>query len=108
MSRSVFRKPSLKKRLAARTSLKRYARNNLGLKAPRGLGWLTNPRRAAYNRLYNRTSVGCMTLPVLLIASVILAAGMARDLADLRQHPDTGLVYACPGWSSGTGKRGGN
>ncbi len=80
MSRSVFRKPSLKKRIAARTSLKRYARNNLGLKAQRGLGWLTNPRRAAYNRLYNRTAVGRMTLPVLLIASVILAAGMAHSL----------------------------
>ena len=28
-----------------------------GLKAPRGYGWLTNPKKAAYNRVYNRTSV---------------------------------------------------
>lgn len=51
-----IRKPSLKKSLAARTSLKRGVRHNLGLKAPRGLGWLTNPKRAAYNRVYSRTT----------------------------------------------------
>lgn len=50
--------PSLNKRIAARTSLKRIARHSLGLKAPRGYGWLTNPKRAAYNRIYNRTSFG--------------------------------------------------
>lgn len=47
------RMPSLRKRVSARTSWKRYARHSLGLKAPRGLGWVTNPRRAAYNRLYH-------------------------------------------------------
>ena len=46
--------PSLRKRVAARTSWKRYVRHSLGLKAPRGMGWITNPRRAAYNRAYNR------------------------------------------------------
>jgi hypothetical protein len=51
-----LRKPSINKRIAARTSPKRYIRHNLGLKAPRGMGWLTNPRKAAYNRVYNRTS----------------------------------------------------
>lgn len=51
-----FRRPSLRKRIAARTSPARFVRQNLGLKAPRGWGWLTNPRRAAYNRLYSRTT----------------------------------------------------
>ena len=51
-----FRTPSLKKRIAARTSVKRYFRHSLGLKAPRGFGWLTNPKKAAYNRVYNRTT----------------------------------------------------
>ena len=51
------RTPSLSRRFAARTSWKRYARHSLGLKAPRGAGWFTNPRRAAYNRVYNRTTV---------------------------------------------------
>ncbi len=57
-----FRVPSLKKRIAARTSVKRYVRHSLGLKAPRGFGWLTNPKKAAYNRVYNRTTTGCATL----------------------------------------------
>jgi hypothetical protein len=51
-----FRKPSLSKMLAARTSPKRIIKNALGLRAPRGFGWLTNPKKAAYNRVYNRTS----------------------------------------------------
>jgi hypothetical protein len=33
------------------------ANERLGLRAPSGWGWLTNPRRAAYNRVYNRSSV---------------------------------------------------
>ena len=53
-----FRRPSFRKRLAARTSWKRVVRHSLGFKAPRGMGWLTNPRKAAYNRIYNRTTVG--------------------------------------------------
>lgn len=64
-----LRTPSLKKRIAARTSLKRAVRHSLGIKAPRGLGWLTNPRKAAYNRIYNRTTKGC----ALLIAVPLLA-----------------------------------
>lgn len=55
-----FRTPSLKKRIAARTSLKRYVRHSLGFKAPKGFGWLTNPKKAAYNKVYNKTSRGCM------------------------------------------------
>jgi len=55
-----FRKPSLKKRIAARTSLKRVVRHSLGFKAPRGFGWLTDPKKAAYNTVYNKTSKGCM------------------------------------------------
>ncbi len=33
-----FRKPSLRKSIAARTSPKRFIRQNLGIKAPRGMG----------------------------------------------------------------------
>ncbi|MDP2815637.1 MAG: hypothetical protein Q8O19_03045 [Rectinemataceae bacterium] len=50
--------PSFKKRISARTSPARFVRNSLGLKAPRGWGWLSNPRKAAYKRVYNRTSFG--------------------------------------------------
>jgi hypothetical protein len=54
-----FRIPNLNKRIAARTSIKRALRHNLGLKAPKGMGWITDPKKAAYNRVYNRTSKGC-------------------------------------------------
>ena len=51
-----FRIPSITKRIAARTSV----RHNLGFKAPRGLGWVTNPKKALYNRVYSRTTRGCV------------------------------------------------
>lgn len=57
-----IRTPSLKKSLAARTSVKRLVKNSLGLKAPRGYGWLTNPKKAAYNRVYNRTTISWVSL----------------------------------------------
>ena len=69
-----IRKPSLKKSIAARTSLKRVVKNSLCLNAPRGMGWITNPKKAAYNRVYNRTTKGCLTIVVLpiVIGSVIV------------------------------------
>jgi hypothetical protein len=51
-----MRKPSVKRSFAARTSMKRMIRHNLGFKAPKGWGWLTNPRKAAYNRIYSHTT----------------------------------------------------
>ncbi|RYY77919.1 MAG: hypothetical protein EOO69_12755 [Moraxellaceae bacterium] len=70
-----YRKPSLRKRIAARTSWKRYLRHSLGLKAPRGWGWITNPKKAAYNRVYSRTTRGCALLFFALLT--LLIAGCA-------------------------------
>lgn len=56
------RTPSLKKSIAARTSVKRFVRHNLGLKAPRGMGWITDPKKALYNRVYNRTTISAGSL----------------------------------------------
>ena len=84
MVRFGFRVPSLKKRLSARTSLKRAVRHRLGLKAPRGWGWLTNPRKAAYNRVYSRTTRGCLVMVAvwgalaLALAGIAVAAALAR------------------------------
>lgn len=64
-----FRIPSLTKRIAARTSVKRIIRHNLGFKAPRGLGWITDPKKALYNRVYNKTSRGCL-LSMLFLLSI--------------------------------------
>lgn len=74
-----IRIPSLHKRIAARTSWKRVVRHSMGLKAPRGWGWLTNPRKAAYNRAYNRTTVGlgrgCLVMIVLWLLVGTAACG---------------------------------
>lgn len=58
-----IRKPSLRKSISARTSLKRAVRHNLGGKAPRGMGWITDPKRAASNR---RSAGGAISLWTLL------------------------------------------
>jgi hypothetical protein len=44
--------------ISARTSPRRFIAQSLGVKAPRGLGWITNLKRALYNRVYNRTTFG--------------------------------------------------
>lgn len=67
-----IRKPSLTKRIAARTSVKRMVRHRLGLKAPRGFGWVTNPKRALYNRAYHRVTWGCF--PILFIFAIVGSA----------------------------------
>jgi hypothetical protein len=51
-----IRKPSLKKRIAARTSIKRQVVHRLGVKMPRGTGWMRDPKKAVYNKVYNKTS----------------------------------------------------
>jgi hypothetical protein len=63
-----FRIPSLTKRIAARTSVKRIIRHNLGFKAPRGMGWITDPKKALYNRVYNKTTRGCLVISLLLLS----------------------------------------
>ena len=81
MVRFGFRVPSLKKRLSARASLKRAIRHRLGLKAPRGWGWLTNPRKAAYNRIYSRTTRGCLAIVGFWIGLAAVATGLAATFA---------------------------
>ena len=79
-----FRRPSRRKRIAARISIKRYVRHSLGLKAPRGWGWITNPKRAMYNRIYYRTTFGlgrgCLVMTVQTVIFAVLAATVLRML----------------------------
>lgn len=51
-----MRKPSLKKRVSARTSLKRQLIHRAGLKMPRGYGWVRNPKKYVYNKVYRKTT----------------------------------------------------
>ncbi|MCH1624558.1 hypothetical protein [Fredinandcohnia quinoae] len=51
-----MRKPSLRRRISARTSIKRQIVHRAGLKMPRGYGWLRNPKRYVYNKVYQRVT----------------------------------------------------
>ncbi|SFF86696.1 hypothetical protein [Streptococcus equinus] len=56
-----FRKPSLKKSLKARTTAKwkRQAKKAIipGY-GKKGSGWIKNPKKAAYNKVYHKTTFG--------------------------------------------------
>lgn len=51
-----IRKPSLKRRISARTSIKRQIVHRGGFKMPRGYGWVRDPKKSVYNKVYNKTS----------------------------------------------------
>lgn len=59
MSRSIIRKPSLKKSLSARTkgratrAIKKAVIPGYGVK---GTGMIKNPKKAVYNKVYSKTS----------------------------------------------------
>lgn len=61
-----LRTPSFTRMVSTRLSPKRYIRHSLGLKAPRGFGWVTNPKRALYNRIYHRATFSIFDLIRLL------------------------------------------
>ncbi|MCY7155340.1 hypothetical protein MK543_05035 [Streptococcus gallolyticus subsp. gallolyticus] len=56
-----FRKPSFKKSLKARTTSK-WKRQTKKAVIPgygkKGTGWLKNPKKAAYNKVYHKTTFG--------------------------------------------------
>lgn len=74
------RKPSLKKMISARTSPSRLVRHSFGIKAPRGGGWLTNPKRAAYNRVYSRTTFSIWSVIKALFGGEAIAGGATVTL----------------------------
>lgn len=56
-----FRKPSLKKSLKARTTAKwkRQAKKAIiSGYGKKGSGWIKNPKKAAYNKVYHKTTFG--------------------------------------------------
>lgn len=55
------RKPSIKKSIKARTTgkAKRAVKSAVNpLYGKKGMGWINDPKKAAYNKVYNKTSIG--------------------------------------------------
>lgn len=55
------RKPSIKKSVKARTTgkAKRAVKSAVNpLYGKKGMGWVNDPKKAAYNKVYNKTTVG--------------------------------------------------
>lgn len=56
-----FRKPSIKKSIKARTTgkIKRKVKSSIDpTYGKRGMGVIKNPKKAAYNKIYKKTSFG--------------------------------------------------
>lgn len=54
------RKPNFKKSIKARTTgkLKRKMKRSVNpLYGKKGMGWINNPKKAAYNKVYNKTTI---------------------------------------------------
>lgn len=61
----VMRTPSLKKSLKARTTgkLKRKIKKAINpLYGKKGMGFINDPKKAAYNKVYNKTSFSLISL----------------------------------------------
>lgn len=76
-----MRKPSLKKSISAKTKgrAKRAVKKALipGY-GKKGMGWIKNPKKAAYNKVYRKTTVGGLSggtgclLPILMVILFII------------------------------------
>ena len=56
-----MRKPSLKKSISARTTgkMKRKIKRSINpYYCKKGMGWVRNPKRALYNKVYRKTTFG--------------------------------------------------
>lgn len=59
------RKPSLKKSISARTSgrLNRQIKSAINpFYGKKGMGWINNPKKAMYNKVYNKTTFSIFDL----------------------------------------------
>ena len=60
-----LRKPSIKKSIKARTTgrLKRQVKRAVNpFYGKKGMGWIRDPKRAAYNKVYRKTTFGIRDL----------------------------------------------
>jgi hypothetical protein len=74
--------------------LKRVIRNNLGFKAPKGIGWLTNTKKVAFNKVYNKTSRGCLVNLLFIVSFGILTFSIPS--CDFKKSDKDEGIYVKP------------
>ena len=60
-----IRKPNLKKSIKARTTgrVKRMAKKSINpFYSKKGMGYIRNPKKAVYNKVYKKTSIGVLDI----------------------------------------------
>jgi hypothetical protein len=57
-----IRMPSIKKTISSKLSPKRIVKNALHLNLPNGVGAVVHPKKAIYNKIYNKTSFSIFDL----------------------------------------------
>lgn len=70
------RKPSVRKSISARTSGRVTRSINRSVNpyyGKRGMGWVNNPRKAGYNKVYNKASCPSVGVLVFLVTLVMLS-----------------------------------
>ena len=70
------RKPSISKSIGARTSGRVTRSINRSVNpyyGKKGMGWVNNPRKASYNKVYNKTSCPSVGVLVFLVTLVMLS-----------------------------------
>ncbi len=91
-----FRAPSIKKSISASTkgrikrSVKGFTNPLYGLN---GMGWINNPKKAAYNAVYHRTTIGIRDIAKSIddstSSSNISNSSIVNQEADVRIHYET-------------------
>ena len=69
-----MRKPSLKKSIKARTTgrAKRAIKKSINpTYGKKGMGWVNNPKKAAYNKIYNKSSFNIFKNPLSAIGNIL-------------------------------------
>ena len=70
------RKPSISKSISARTSGRVTRSINRSVNpyyGKKGMGWVNNPRKAGYNKVYNKTSCPSVGVLVFLVTLIFLS-----------------------------------
>lgn len=85
------RKPSIKKSIKARTTgkLKRQVKKTMNpLYGKKGMGVINDPKKAVYNAMYNRTTVGVSDISKSATVANVNPAASSHGVPQAKQYSD--------------------